>query len=152
LGIAMDDTITEFTEGILMGCSGGKAGARESVKVAESWLKQNPFVLWGHKKKSSENSGFLFIHQKGEKDIIALMQYESIVPKEDIDDDMLPAEWRADGEDDLEIYNHFYRVIKVICKEIPFEYLEDRNGDAISATNMYDLVRVRINRKEIKND
>jgi|SRR3989338_1729885 len=137
----------EYYEGVLTACDPNRSGnpeidARGHVNIAENWLNSNKndkFVPWGHNKKSNESKGHLFLHQKGETVIIALLEYENILTKDDVEENMLPPEWRN------EKWQYFYKVIKVICTKIPRNMLKNRRGKQLPQVGgMNELARVRV--------
>lgn len=134
----------EYYEGVLTACDPNRSGdpeidARDHTNIAENWLKNSEFVPWGHNKKSKEEKGYLFVHQKSETNIIALLEYENILRGNDIEENMLPPEWRN------EKWQYFYKVIKVIWTKISRDMLENRRGEQLpSVGGMNELVPVRV--------
>lgn len=127
--------------------------AEKDVETAENWLK-NPkfFVPWGHSheknsryRKSKENKGYLFVHEKGVKvseKVFALLKYEDILTKDNFEEEMLPPKWR---EIDYKKWHYFYKVTRVIHKNIHSDMLEDREGNPLNQRGrMNDLTPVQI--------
>lgn len=143
----------ECYEGILMAFEPLES-AKEDVKTAENWLnKPKFFVPWGHShennhryRKSKENKGYLFVHEKGRKvvaKVFALLKYEDILTKGNFEEEILPPKWREAGE--YEKWHYFYKVTRVLHKNIPFNRLKNRIGEPLKKVGgMRDLAHVQV--------
>lgn len=109
----------------------------DKIKAVDDFTKTSGPLAYGHSRASK--CEYLFVHEKGNKDIFALMKVEDVLNREEVTDDMRPPEWPSVEESDKD---KFFLISKVIFHHIPFNELTDKNGIELEPTALNDMTIV----------
>jgi len=109
----------------------------DKIKSVSDFLKNNKVLAYGHSRACE--CEYLYVHEKGNKDIFAIMKVEDVLNRDEVTNDMRPPTWKPIEDLDLD---KFFLISKVSFKEIPFNELTDRNGIELNPNALNDMIWV----------
>lgn len=112
-------------------------GGYDKIKAVNDFVESKGPLAYGHSRASE--CDYIFVHEKGNKDIFALMKVEDILNREEVTDEMRPSNWPS--IEDLE-QDKFFLISKVKFINIPFSELRDKNGIELEPTALNDMTKV----------